>query len=267
MPKTLAEIINKIHHGKWEDVMPQIPDNSIDLIITSPPYNANLGSNKLKKNGYDSYDDNMPYTEYLDWMDKLFTECYRALNKSGRICVNVGDLANGSTPTHADFTVRMRDKHNFIPITTIVWNKSQIGNVTSWGSWKSPSQPSFPTPFEFIIVMAKETKNHEGDPTKITVSKEDFMRSSNALWEFPPDTRMMELYQHPAAFPPELPRRLIHQLSYEGDIVLDPFSGSGTVCSVAKRLNRRYVGIEMSEKYVRISRDRVANSNGVDWLS
>jgi len=197
--KNIEEIINRIHLGKWEEVMPQIPDNSVDIVITSPPYNVSLGvGNKLKKDAYDTYEDNMPYEDYLNWMDKLYTECYRVLKTSGRICVNIGDIANGSTPTHADFTIRLRDKHKFIPMTTIVWNKQQIGCSTSWGSYQSPSCPSFPTQFEFIIVMAKETTKHEGDKNDITVGGKEFQRNSRALWSFPPETRMMAEYGHPA---------------------------------------------------------------------
>lgn len=162
---------------------------------------------------------------------------------------NFSVWCGNSVPTHADFTVRMRDEANFIPMTTIVWDKKQIGASTAWGSYKSPSCPSFPTQFEFIIVMAKEMTKHEGDKSKITVGGKEFQRNSRALWSFPPETRMMELYGHPACFPEELPKRLLQQLTYEDDIVLDPFSGSGTTCVVAKKLRRKFIGIEMSEKY------------------
>ena len=252
--------VNRIINDTWENAIPNIPDNSVDIVITSPPYNVSLGSNRFKKDAYDTYDDNMPYEDYLNWMDKLFSQCYRVLKPGGRICINIGDGANGSVPTHADFTVRMRDLHNFIPMTTIVWDKKQIGSSTAWGSYQSPSQPSFPTQFEFIIVMAKETKQHEGDKDKITVTGKQFQRNSRALWQFLPETRMMELYSHPAAYPEELPRRLLQQLTYRDDIVLDPFSGSGTTCTVAKQMKRNYIGIEMSEKYYNISLNRLGKT-------
>ncbi|MFA5313372.1 MAG: site-specific DNA-methyltransferase, partial [Methanomassiliicoccales archaeon] len=201
--------------------MPTIPDSIVDIIITSPPYNVNLGNNKHKKDAYAEYDDNMLYDDYLNWMDGLYEECYRVLKPGGRICINIGDGANGSVPTHADFTIRLRDKHKFLMLTTILWNKKQIGASTAWGSWKSPSQPSFPTPFEFIIVMAKDTLKHEGDPSKITVTNEEFISNSRALWEVKPETEMMKKYGHPAMYPEELVRRLLKQLTYEGDVVLD----------------------------------------------
>lgn len=250
MTDKIKPFLNKIHLGKWEEVLPKIPSDSIDTIITSPPYNVSLGvGNKLKKDAYEECDDNMPYDDYLDWMDKLWGESYRVLKSGGRICVNIGNGANGRVPTVADFTVRMRDKHNFLPFTMIVWDKKQIGCSTAWGSYQSPSCPSFPTQFEFIIVMAKESLFHTGDKDKITVSGKEFQQNSRALWTFVPETRMMSLYGHPAMFPEELPKRLMQQLTYEDDIILDPFSGAGTTCTVAKKLKRKYIGIEMTKKY------------------
>jgi site-specific DNA-methyltransferase (adenine-specific) len=146
---------------------------------------------------------------------------------------------------------------SFKMMTTIVWDKRQIGASTAWGSYQSPSQPSFPTQFEFVIVVGKDTLKHEGDKSKISVTGKEFQRNSRALWSFPPETRMMELYGHPACFPEELPRRLIHQLSYEDDVVLDPFSGAGTTCVVAKKLRRHFIGIEMSPKYHKRSLKRL----------
>jgi DNA modification methylase len=269
----IEDLTNKIYHSKWEDMLPKIPDNSTDMIITSPPYNVNLGQNKLKKDAYAEYDDNLPYTEYLNWMTQLFIQMNRVLKIGGRVAINIGDGANGSVPTHVDFTYRMLNLLNFVDIrtiphsfepfkmmTTIIWDKQQIGCSTAWGSWQSPSCPSFPTQFEFILVFAKGTTKHEGDKSKITVSKEDFIRNSRALWTFPPETQMMKLYDHPAMFSEELPRRLIDQLTYEDDIVLDPFSGAGTTCAVAKQMNRRYIGIEMTEKYYNRSLERI---NGI----
>jgi len=279
--KTIEEIIDKIHLGKWEDVMPSIPACSVDLIVTSPPYNVSLGvGNKHKVDSYDSYDDNMPYEDYLNWMKKLFYQCNRVLKVGGRLCINIGDGANGSVPSHADFTHMLTreicrgcfvvDSGNdwqdapeiykpFQMMTTIVWDKNQIGASTAWGSWQSPSCPSFPTQFEFIIVVSKGTLKHEGDKSKITVSKENFIRNSRALWSFPCEGQMMKKYDHPACFPEELPCRLIDQLTYEDDIVLDPFSGSGTSCAVAKKMKRHYIGIEMSPKYHSKSEDRLSS--------
>jgi len=257
------KIINTIINDKWENAITLLPDNYVDIIITSPPYNVNLGKNKHKKDTYDNYEDNMPYNEYLEWMDLLFSQCYRVLKPGARICVNIGDGCNGSVPTHADFTVRMRDKHGFKMMTTIVWDKGQIGSRTAWGSYMSPSQPSFPTPFEFIIVMAKETLKHEGDKSNITVSGKEFQDNSISLWKIKPETQMMSKYGHPAMFPENLVRKLLQQLTYADDIVLDPFSGCGTTCAVAKMLKRRYIGFEMSQRYWETSLRRLDECNSL----
>ena len=272
MTKSIEEFTNKVFNTKWEDTLPLIPDNSIDIIITSPPYNVSLGDNKFKKDKYDDYEDNMPYDEYLDWMGEFFKECYRTLKSGGRIAVNIGDRKQSKEVTHVDFIVRMREI-GFLMLCPIVWHKKQIGNRTAWGSYRSPSMPCFPTPFEYIIVMCKESLRHEGDSDKITVSAKDFQTNANALWEFLPETRMMELYGHPAMFPEELPRRLIQQLTYADDIVLDPFNGVGTTCVVAKKLKRKYIGIEMSKKYYEASLKRLGETpemiegKTADWMA
>lgn len=254
----MIDYLNQVHLGKWEDVMPTIPDNCVDMIISSPPYNVRLGDNKHKKDAYATYDDNMPYADYLRWMTDLFIECRRVLKSGGRMAINIGDGANGQVPTHVDFTNILVRELGFLMYTTIVWDKNQIGCSTAWGSFQSPSQPSFPTQFEFIIVVAKDTLKHEGRKEDITVTKENFIRNSRAMWTFSPETGMMRKYDHPAMFPEELPQRLIDQFTYRNDIILDPFSGAGTTVTVAKRMGRRYIGIEMAEKYWKVSKERLA---------
>jgi DNA modification methylase len=250
----IEKFVNRIFNDKWENILPQIPDNSVDMIITSPPYCVSLGHNKFrdKSKGYDVFEDNMPYEEYLDWMEKLFKECFRIFKSGGRLCVNIGDRKQSKDVTHVDFIVRMR-KIGFLMLVPIVWHKRQIGDRFAWGSYKSPAEPCFPTPFEYIIVMCKDSLRHEGDPNKITVTAKEFQTNANALWEFLPETNMIKKWGHPAVFPEELPHRLMQQLTYEDDIVLDPFSGVGTTCAVAKKLRRRYIGIEMSKKYYDVS--------------
>jgi modification methylase len=270
----MKELYNKLYHGKWEDNIINIPDNFVDLIVTSPPYNIKLGQNKHKTDKYDTYDDNMPYNEYLNWMEYLFTECHRVLKYGGKLCVNIADGANGSVPTHSDFThmiLNNIENDPFKMITTIVWDKGQIGNSCSWGSFCSPSCPSFPTQFEFIIVFGKGDKKHQGEG-KVSVSKDNFIRNSRALWKINPETEMMSKYGHPACFPIEVPRRLIDQFTYIDDIVLDPFSGVGTTCAAAKGMKRKYIGFEISENYHKVAEDRLSliseiNDNGFPvWM-
>ena len=143
---------------------------------------------------------------------------------------------------------------------TISWNKSQIGNRTSWGSYMSPSSPSFPSPFEYILVFAKDTKKKVGDKDNITVSKDEFIKNSLGMWTFAPETRQKKMGLN-AMFPVELPRRLIQMLSYKNDVVMDIFSGLGTTCLTAKCLERQYIGFELSVDYCKKSRARVSRGD------
>jgi len=225
-----------------------LPDNYIDMTICSPPYNIDLGNNKYRKEGYDIYDDDRDYGEYLEWLEEVFREVYRVTKKGGRVGINVGDQHNGQVPLHSDVIQFMVHKLGWLMRTTLVWNKKGTSNRCSWGSYGSPSNPSFPKPYEFILIFSKETMKKESEGRKITVKKDEFIRNSYGLWEFPTE-RGQDKFDHPATFPLELPKRLIQQLSYRGDIIFDPFGGVGTTALAAKQLGRKYILTEISEKY------------------
>ena len=179
---SIGEWINKIHNGYCEKLIPQLPDESIDLVITSIPYNVDLGNNKYNKNSYDLYQDNKPYWKYISWLKNIFSLLKLKMVYGGRVCINIGDKENGKIPTHSDIINFMTNELGYLMKSTIIWNKSQIGNRLSWGSWKSPSNPSFPTPFEYILIFANEDQRKNGDKKLITVSKEEFIENSMALW-------------------------------------------------------------------------------------
>lgn len=242
---------NNIYNIDCEKGIPLLQDSSIDLVITSPPYNVNL--NEIKQ-GYDIYNDNIEHKDYIDWLKKLFESLYPKMKKGGRIVINIGDGKNGAIPTTSDIIQFMKDL-NYIPFTHIIWNKKHTNSRTAWGSWLSPSCPSFPTPFEHILVFCKETNKlcHKGN-TDLT--KREFTDYSLAMWEFPPEKNQKN-YNHSAMFPEELPYRCIKMLSYIGDTILDIFSGTGTTCKVAKDLNRNYIGFELSKDYYETSLSRL----------
>lgn len=248
------EFLNKIILGAVPEAMNVVPDGFVDLVVTSPPYNVDLGNNKYNKTPYSLYNDNREHSDYLAWLKTVFGECYRALKSGGRVVINVGDGKNGSVPTGSDITQFMKEL-NYIPYTHIIWDKGQVGNRTSWGSFVSPSSPSFPTPFEHILVFCKDSKKliSEG---KSDLTKEEFMDWSLALWKFLPETRM-GMYGHPAMFPEELPKRCIKMLSYVGAVVMDPFAGVATTLKVAQILKRKYIGFEISEQYVHTANKRL----------
>lgn len=245
----LDKFINKIHCGKCEDLIPKLPNNSIDLLITSPPYNVDLGNNKYNDNSYDMYKDNKDHLEYIKWIKDILKAVKSKMVLGGRVCINVGDGCNGSVPTHSDIIQFMTKELKYLIKTVVIWDKMEISNRCAWGSFQSPSNPSFPTPFEYILIFCKDSYAKSGKKEDITVTKKQFINNSLALWKFRPEQEAKKL-GHPAPFPLELPLRLIQQLSYKNDVVLDIFSGSGTTCLAAAILGRRWIGFEMSANYV-----------------
>lgn len=246
---------NNIYQKDCISGMNELGLETINLIVTSPPYNLYQTSVK-KKIEYNTYDDSIDFKNYLMFMNSVLFNAYDVLTKDGRMVINIGDKQNGSIPTHYYLT-KMALEIGFKPYTTIIWNKSQVNSRTAWGSWMSPSCPSFPTPFEYILVFYKESKKllRKGE-TDLT--REEFINWSLSLWSFPPETRMKKM-GHPAMFPEELPRRCIKLFSYKGDVVLDPFAGLGTTCKVAHDLGRRYIGFDLDPLYVEKANSRIKN--------
>lgn len=232
----------------------KIVHGSVDCVITSPPYNVNLGNNKFKKDGYASYSDNLDYQDYLEWMKNVFIGCHKVLKEDGRICVNIGDGKNGNIPTHSDF-IQILIEIGFKPITTIIWNKKTTSNRCAWGSWMSASCPSFPMQHEYILCLGKTLKRASKGIS--TIAKEDFIKWTNPIWEFKTETNMKKI-GHPAMFPIELPYRCIQMFTYENDLVLDPFMGSGTTGVACIKSNRRFIGCEIEEQYCQIAKKRLA---------
>jgi site-specific DNA-methyltransferase (adenine-specific) len=228
------------------DTMNRIPDDFIDLTITSPPYNVDLGNDRGKKTWfYDNYDDNKEYQDYLSFLVQRFSLLFLKTKNGGRCCVNIGNQKNGRVPLVKDFIVLM-EKIGWKVFTQILWNKNQVSPRTAWGSFMSPSSPSFPTPFEFILVFCKDSYRLI-EKGLSDLSKQEFIDFSLALWNM--STAKKSVTGHPASFPQELPYRCIKMFSYVGAIVYDPFCGIGTTLVVAKRLNRRFLGSEISENY------------------
>jgi site-specific DNA-methyltransferase (adenine-specific) len=228
-------------------------DNFLDLIITSPPYNVDLGNNKHNDMSYDMYNDHKKFCEYDSWLENILEKCFLKLKNGGRFVINIGDSKNGQIPTSKYIFNRMLDL-GFIPMTTIIWNKNNCSSRTSWGSWMSPSSPSFPTPFEYIFIFAKESiKLQCKGETDLT--KEEFINWSLAMWTM--KSELKKNVNHPAPFPIELPYRCIKMLSWKDAIVYDPFMGSGTTAVAAKMLGRKYIGSEISKNYCEIAENRL----------
>ena len=226
-------------------------DNSVDLVLTSPPYNFDMN--------YDEHNDKSESSDYLSTLITIFNECIRVLKSGGRLIINIQPNYKEYYPTHHAITSAMIDS-GLIWRGEIVLLKNNLKKLTAWGSWKSPSCPYLSYPFEFIEVFSKETLKHPGDKENIDITKEEFIEYVNGHWSIAPETRMKK-FDHPAMFPEELVKRCIKLFSYKNDLVLDPFNGAGTTTFVANLLERRYIGIDISETYCEIARERISSTN------
>lgn len=224
-----------------------IEDNSIDLIVTSPPYNVDVK--------YGNYRDDIPYNKYLEFTRKWLERCYHFTKNDGRLCLNIPLDKNkgGQQSVYADITTIAKEigwKYH----ATIIWNEQNISRRTAWGSWMSASAPYVIAPVETIVVLYKERwrKAHRG---KSDISREDFMEWTNGVWNFSGESR--KRVGHPSPFPVELPRRCIKLFTFIGDTVLDPFLGSGTTLIACLETGRKGIGVEIDQKYCELAVKRL----------
>ncbi len=227
-----------------------ISDNSIDLIVTSPPYNLEIK--------YNVFNDNIEYIEYLKFTEQWLIKAYSLMKEDGRMCMNIvldkskGRKGSGFIPIYADI-VNIAKKVGWQYFSTIVWTRGNIARSTAWGSWLSASAPFVTAHVEVIIVFYKKKwkKTTKGISD---ITKEEFIQWTNGLWTFPPESKKVG---HPAPFPIELPKRCIKLFSYVDDLILDPFMGSGTTLIACNLLHRKGIGIDIDENYCKISIDRL----------
>lgn len=231
-----------------------IEPESIDLIVTSPPYNIHVD--------YASHDDSLDYREYLEFCREWLGRCYEWLRNDGRFCLNVPLDKNrgGQQSVGADLTLIAKEA-GFRYHSTIVWNEGNISRRTAWGSFMSASAPYVIAPVELIVVLYKrEWKKRSGSRVS-DISREEFLEWTNGLWTFNGESGRR--VGHPAPFPIELPARCMKLFSYVDDLVLDPFMGSGSTLVAAALNNRRGVGIEIDEGYCRLAMERLRKEAGI----
>lgn len=240
--------LNKIYNEDCLEFMKKIPDNTVDCIITSPPYMFNMS--------YDTHDDSFDPEKYITWLGDVFRECSRILKDGGRMFVNVQPLFTENFPTHHIVSMIL-DKMGLTWGGEIIWEKNNYNCAyTAWGSWCSPSKPYLKYTWEYIEYFYKGNPKHEGDKSNIDIIPDEFKKWTTAKWSIPAEKRMKE-FDHPAMFPEELVERILKLFTYKGDLVYDPFSGVGTTCTVCERLDRLYLGTEISEKYYNTSKKRI----------
>lgn len=280
--------------------MADVPDGSVHLVVTSPPYNV--------AKDYTVHNDSLSLDEYLDMLQAIWQECHRVLAPGGRLCVNVANTDRKpylALVSLIDEQLRNGDSV-WLHRGHIIWDKgASAGISTAWGSFARSSNPTLRDVHEYITVWSKDQLRLDGGgPTGI--SGNEFVAWTRSIWR--PEDGLKDLQRkieakladarrrdkddawiaesiarsvwaqavddsqsiwsmttetgvdHPAPFPEELPRRLMLLYTQPGDVVLDPFMGSGSTAVAAVMEGRHYVGYEISEEYCRIAEERVASA-------
>jgi site-specific DNA-methyltransferase (adenine-specific) len=269
----IEDVTGQIINGDCVEIMKTLPEGSVDLIVSSPPYNANIK--------YDVYDDGLSMDDYWKFTIDWLSESFRVLKDDGRIAINVPIEMNvqergGRILFNSEFWMRMKEVgFKFFGMVDLTEDSPHRVRQTAWGSWMSNSAPYIYNPKECVILAYKksskkltkgesqwkgtptEVKDEEGNvKTKMFYEDEDkkeFMNLVFGRWEYFADTKSLTK----ATFSLDIPSKAIKILTYKNDIVLDPFMGSGTTAVAAETLNRRWIGIELSENYTNIAKDRV----------
>ena len=244
------EFIDQILMASSEQ-MHQLPDCCAPLMVTSPPYNARK-----------EYDDDLTLGEYLALLRAVFCETYRVLVPGGRACINIANLGRKPYIPLNAFVSQMMIEIGFLMRGEIIWDKgSSAGSSTAWGSWMSASNPTLRDVHEYIMVLSKGRFKRENNGREATIERDSFLEFTRSVWQFP--TESAKRVGHPAPFPVELPRRLIELYTFEGDVVLDPFMGSGSTAIAARNSGRHYVGYEIDQTYVELAQARLQTISDV----
>jgi site-specific DNA-methyltransferase (adenine-specific) len=224
--------------------MNNIPDRSIHLMVTSPPYNVGK-----------EYDKDLSLDAYFNLLRQVFSETRRVLVSGGRACINIANIGRKPYIPYHKFIIDIMLEVGFLMRGEIIWDKAAgAGASTAWGSWRSASNPTLRDTHEYILVFSKE-KFSRKKKQQSTMSRDEFLEYTKSVWTFPPESARR--VGHPAPFPVELPYRCIQLYTFEGEVVLDPFCGAGATAIAALKTNRHYVCLDNNAAYVEKARKRI----------
>lgn len=231
------------------EAMGELPDCSVHLMVTSPPYNVGK-----------EYDEDLSLEEYLRFLRNVWMEVYRVLVPGGRACVNVANLGRKPyIPLNGLIAKEMTDL-GFLMRGEIIWDKaSSASTSTAWGSWQSATNPTLRDTHEYILVFSKGSfRRDKIDGRVSTISKDEFLEFTKSVWAIPSESARK--VGHPAPFPVDLPYRLIQLYTFSNEIVLDPFMGSGQTAIAARKADRHFIGYEISGEYLELANSRIQNN-------
>ena len=224
--------------------MEELPDNSVALMVTSPPYHVGK-----------EYDSDATFEDFLGLLKQVFAETHRVLEPGGRMVVNVANLGRRPYVPLASYVTQMAIDLGFFARGEVIWVKAAgAGGNCAWGSWMSPSNPTLRDVHEYCLCFSKGRMDRVRSG-RATIEKAEFLEATLSVWQLPPESARR--VGHPAPFPVALPRRFIELYTYEGDVVLDPFLGSGSTAVAAVEARRRFVGYELDTSYAKLARRRV----------
>ncbi|MFH0748427.1 MAG: site-specific DNA-methyltransferase [Candidatus Bathyarchaeota archaeon] len=225
--------------------MEKVPDSSVHLMVTSPPYNV----------GKD-YDEDLTLNEYLKMLREVFAETYRVLVSGGRACINVANVGRKPYIPYHKFIIDAMYDVGFLMRGEVIWHKgSGAGVSTAWGSWTSASNPTLRDTHEYILIFSKDKFSRNGKNKESTISRDEFLAFTKSVWEFQPESA--KKVGHPAPFPVELPYRCIQLYTFKQEVVLDPFCGVGTTALAALTTKRHFVCVDVDADYVKKAQNRV----------
>jgi len=239
-----SELVNKLICGSAEHLK-EIPDNSVHLMITSPPYNVSK-----------EYDEDLSLQEYLTLVENSFKEVYRVLVDGGRACINIANVGRKPYIALSDYISKLMIDIGFNMRGEIIWDKgASASGSTAWGSWQSASNPTLRDVHEYILIFSKGNYRRKKEDKEDTITRDQFIQWTKSVWQM--STESAKKVGHPAPFPEELPYRLIQLYSFKGDVVLDPFIGSGTTAISAIKSERVFIGYDISEEYIELAKSRL----------